>query len=192
MFSISRRGLDAWSAGAGSVDFRPPPPPRVAPPTLCASPHTFPQGNAAGALGDWSGAERFYRRAATLDDVGGDVEGIARQNLALTLLQRGEFEASEREARSLVRRDGGFLDARAALVAALWAQGASSEAEAEWAALQAAQDGLGGELYPPSGAIDRVAPRWPPRATAALAAFLSLSRSASATDYSGKTVDFSF
>ncbi len=63
---------------------------------------------------------------------------------------------------------------RAALAAFLWATGQSSAAEDAWESLQQSQGGLGAALYSKATAVSRVRGRWPPRATAALDAFLGL------------------
>lgn len=72
---------------------------------------------------------------------------------------------------------------RCALTAFLWAGGDAARAENEWESLQQSQDGLGGALYSRSTAVDRVRNRWPPRATAALNAFLHLSDTGEAQGY---------
>ena len=54
------------------------------------------------------------------------------------------------------------------------------------------QDGLGGFLYSKAAAVDRVRGRWPPRATAALRAFLSVQRTGKAVDYDGREVEYTF
>lgn len=62
----------------------------------------------------------------------------------------------------------------------------------EYQALMDAEDGLGSELYGRSQVRERVKGRWPPRATAALDAYLLLKRSGSATDYDGDIQVFEF
>lgn len=81
---------------------------------------------------------------------------------------------------------------RAALAAFLWAGGAAAAAEGEWEALQASGGGLGAALYGRSSAVARVRNRWPPRATAALGAFLSLSETGRAEGYDGKVREYRF
>jgi hypothetical protein len=53
-------------------------------------------------------------------------------------------------------------------------------------------DGLGGMLYNKLNAVDRVKSRWPPRPTAALDAFLSVSRSGVAKGYDGMYHQYDF
>ena len=53
-------------------------------------------------------------------------------------------------------------------------------------------DGLGGVLYSRKSAVQRVQARWPPRATAALDAFLSLSDAGQARGYDGVIRTFHF
>lgn len=53
-------------------------------------------------------------------------------------------------------------------------------------------DGLGGVLYNKLSALDRVKGRWPPRATAALDAFLSVSNSGVAKGYDGRVQQYDF
>jgi hypothetical protein len=80
-------------------------------------------------------------------------------------------------------RDSEFLDMRCALAAFLWGTGKRAEAEDSWEQLQQASDGLGAALYSRSSAVERVSHRWPPRATAALTAFLALSDKGQAEGY---------
>lgn len=92
-----------------------------------------------------------------------------------------------------MRVDPGFLDMRCALTAFLWGCGREGDAEREWQGLQSAAEGVGEMLYNRSNAVERVKSRWPPRATAALHAFIEVSRSGVAEDYDGitKVYDFS-
>ena len=92
-------------------------------------------------------------------------------------------------------RDPGFLDARAALVAFRWAMGGASnadKAEGIYSALMEAMDGVGADLYGRDVAVALVRNRWPPRATAALDAFLRVSRTGRAVDYDGETKVYEF
>lgn len=145
-------------------------------------------GNTEGALGRWEDALGHYMEAS--DDP--EKEAIALANYALAAFELGRTGEAIREARVLLRRDANFLDARCALVAFLWADGQENAAEAEWETLQLAQDGLGGELYSRKTAVGRVAPRWPPRPAAALAAFVAVSRSGSALGYDGSVREYKF
>lgn len=128
-------------------------------------------GNAEGALGRWQDAMRHYEAAA--DDA--DVGSIALANYALAAFETGDNELAMKSARSLLRRDAQFMDMRCALAAFLWGSGQRSAAEGQWEQLQQEGDGLGAAMYSRSTAVERVRHRWPPRATAALVAFLSLS-----------------
>jgi hypothetical protein len=75
------------------------------------------------------------------------------------------------------------MDVRCALTAFLWGSGDRAAAEDTWEQLQQASDGLGGAMYSRSSAVERVRHRWPPRATAALVAFLGLSDEGAAEGY---------
>jgi tetratricopeptide (TPR) repeat protein len=145
-------------------------------------------GNAEGALGKWDDAIEHYEAAAA----DGEMESIARANLALAAFETGDAKRAAREARALLRRDPQFLDARAALVAFLWADGEPAAAEGEWEALQASGGGLGAALYSRATARERVAGRWPPRASAALDAFLRLAATGTARDYDGPRQEYGF
>lgn len=136
-------------------------------------------GNARGALGQWDIALQDFLEASKDPEM----HSIAMANYALGTFQVGDDKAAIREAKQLLRRDPEFLDVRCALAAFLWASGDEARAESEWDHLQQSGDGLGAMLYGRNKALDRVRPRWPPRATAALDAFLSLSRSSSAVGY---------
>jgi len=89
-------------------------------------------------------------------------------------------------------RDPSFLDVRCALVAFLWATGQPAAAEGEWESLQQASGGVGAALYGRDKAVARVRSRWPPRATAALAAFLKLSDRGAAEGYDGVVREYVF
>ncbi len=81
---------------------------------------------------------------------------------------------------------------RCALTAFLWGSGQRSNAEDSWEQLQQASDGLGTALYSRSTAVERVKHRWPPRATAALVAFLNLSSVGQAEGYDLQMHDYEF
>jgi hypothetical protein len=81
---------------------------------------------------------------------------------------------------------------RAALVAFLWASGEPAAAEGEWEQLQQAGSGIGAALYGREKAVQRVRNRWPPRATAALGAFLGLAGRGSAEGYDGVVREYVF
>eukprot|EP01023_Acetabularia_acetabulum_P008079 TRINITY_DN13506_c0_g2_i9.p1 TRINITY_DN13506_c0_g2~~TRINITY_DN13506_c0_g2_i9.p1 ORF type:complete len:316 (-),score=48.91 TRINITY_DN13506_c0_g2_i9:240-1187(-) len=145
-------------------------------------------GNAQGACGEWEDAMKSYLQASKDPEL----EEIALANYALALFEIGKDEQSERQIRSLLRKDPQFLDMKCALVASVWAQGKNSAAEGEWQSLQEAQDGLGQTLYSSVEAVDRVKSRWPPRPTAALEAFIAVSRQGLAVGYDGKTRKYDF
>ncbi|GBF94525.1 hypothetical protein Rsub_07059 [Raphidocelis subcapitata] len=145
-------------------------------------------GNAEGALGRWGDAMAHFREAA--EDP--ELESIAGANYALAAFETGQQELAVKEARLLLRRDPSFLDMRAALAAFLWADGAPAAAEGEWEALQSAGGGLGAALYGRDKAVARVRGRWPPRATAALAAFLAVSERGGAEGYDGRVREYVF
>lgn len=145
-------------------------------------------GNAEGALGNWSAARLRFAEAA--EDPA--MESIAMANLALASWEVGDSSNAIKEARQLLRRDGSFLDMRCALTAFLYATGSTAEAEGAWEELQNSNDGLGAAIYSRSLAVSRVQGRWPPRATAALKAFLSMSDTASAASYDGSTLEYRF
>jgi hypothetical protein len=79
---------------------------------------------------------------------------------------------------------------RAALAAFLWAGGEAAAAEGEWQALQDSE--VGAALYRRDAAVARVRSRWPPRATAALGAFLALSDRGAAEGYDGAVREYRF
>lgn len=93
---------------------------------------------------------------------------------------------------SVHHRDPEFLDSRCALTAFLWGTGRRSAAEDSWEQLQQSADGLGAALYSRATAVDRVRHRWPPRATAALVAFLHLSDVGQAEGYDLQMHDYNF
>ena len=123
-------------------------------------------------------------------------------------MQLERTDEAIRQAKALLRKDPNFLDMRAALTGFLWSIGEEGEAESQWSQLQAANDGLGGmstphdvssallngagEIYKKEVAIERVQGRWPPRAVAALDAFLKVSRQGESLDYDQTKKTFSF
>ncbi|KAJ9506683.1 hypothetical protein QJQ45_020245, partial [Haematococcus lacustris] len=145
-------------------------------------------GNAEVALGRLEEAQLHFRAAAR-DPA---LQSLALANAALAAFQDQQDALAVRVARQVVRRDPEFLDMRAGLVAMLYGSGRVAEAEEEWGTLQEAQDGLGAALYNKRVALDRIKGRWPPRATAALAAFLSLSDSGTAIGYSLQAETYTF
>lgn len=122
------------------------------------------RGNAKAGLGDWEAALGDYQKAVDLDPK----FAFARVNAALTHYQLGHITDALREFRSLTRRYPNFADARAALTAALWANGQPGEAESNWVAVV----GLDGR-YKDLDWVKQVR-RWPPAMVAALDRFLHL------------------
>ncbi|KAL6756497.1 hypothetical protein V8C86DRAFT_66524 [Haematococcus lacustris] len=145
-------------------------------------------GNAEVALGRLEEAQLHFRAAAR-DPA---LQSLALANAALAAFQDQQDALAVRVARQVVRRDPEFLDMRAGLVAMLYGSGRVAEAEEEWDTLQEAQDGLGAALYNKRVALDRIKGRWPPRATAALAAFLSLSDTGTAIGYGIQAETYTF
>lgn len=146
-------------------------------------------GNAEGAVQDWELACKHYKQAAVASP---EIESLALANLALANCELGRDSEALKVARNILRKDPEFLDVRCASTAFLWAMGEAAGAEGEWNQLQLAQDGLGGVLYNKLSALDRVKGRWPPRATAALDAFLSVSNSGVAKGYDGRVQQYDF
>ncbi|KAF5838444.1 hypothetical protein DUNSADRAFT_2838 [Dunaliella salina] len=81
---------------------------------------------------------------------------------------------------------------RAALTAFLYGSGKQARAEEEWERLQQSQDGFGSTIYSKGMAINRVQNRWPPRATAALDAYLNLSAEGKALGYDMQVHTYEF
>ena len=93
---------------------------------------------------------------------------MARSSEALANYQLGNFEASEKELRKLIRRYPTFADARAALTALQWSKGKSGEAESKWIAAV--------ELDPRYSQEDWLLEvrRWPPAPVEDLMKFISI------------------
>lgn len=143
---------------------------------------------ARAALDDWSGAIEDYKKAAKDPVVG----SIASGNLALAFFQVGREATAVRVARNALDTDPRNLDLHCALCAFLWVQGSESRAEEEWEALQQGGNQLGAVLYNEDAAVDRVQKRWPPRATAALVAFLERKKVGVAMDFDGQEHTYYF
>ena len=86
--------------------------------------------NVEGSLNDWEKARSLFNQAAQYNPG----FAMARSSEALANYQLGNFEASEKELRKLIRRYPTFADARAALTALQWSKGKSGEAESNWIA----------------------------------------------------------
>jgi predicted Zn-dependent protease len=93
---------------------------------------------------------------------------FARANYALALYQTGQTEEAVRTMRNIIRKYPQFPDVRAALTAALWAEGKLGEAESNWAAVV----GLD-RRYKDINWVKSVR-RWPPVMVGALEKFLTL------------------
>ena len=121
-------------------------------------------GNVRVAQEHWREAEALFSRAsiARTDFV------MARTSNALVAYQLGEFDRTESELRSIIRKYPLFADARAALSAVLWHKGYFGEAESHWAAAS----GLDSR-YRDQDWLENVR-RWPPKPTKDLLAFLDL------------------
>lgn len=152
-------------------------------------------GNALVALGRQEEALEMYQKASAMapDEIG----EIADENIALAFVEFGRSEDAIAMLRRLLRRDPKLYDARCALVAALYANGDATAAEGQFEELQS--DEIGSALYSRkganqgnAGAIARVRNRWPPRATAALDAFLRLSKDGEAVGWDGKKQTYVF
>ena len=122
------------------------------------------RGNAEAGKGEWALAIADYQAAITLQPS----FSLAYGNYALALYQTEETDKSIQIMKSLVRKYPSFADMRAALTAALWAQGQIGEAESNWVAVV----GLDGR-YKDLSWVTNVR-RWPPRMVAALESFLNL------------------
>jgi tetratricopeptide (TPR) repeat protein len=122
------------------------------------------RGNAEGSLGEWEKAMTDFQQASALNPG----LAIAQANYALAQYQVGQTEAAIKRFRNLVRKYPQYADMRAALTAALWAEGRLGEAESQWVSAE----GLD-RRYRDMQWIREVR-RWPPRAIAALEQFLSL------------------
>jgi predicted Zn-dependent protease len=93
---------------------------------------------------------------------------FANANYALALYQVGKQEEAVRKMRNLVRKYPQFADMRAALTAALWAQGKQGEAESQWVSAV----GLDSRYKDLNWLRnDR---RWPPEMVSAMEKFLKL------------------
>ncbi|GBF89044.1 hypothetical protein Rsub_01761 [Raphidocelis subcapitata] len=89
-------------------------------------------GNANAGLGRWGEARECFGRAVAL----APAFSFAAANEALALWATGEREPAIRRMRSLLRRYSDFDDVRAALAAALWADGREGDAETMWARVE--------------------------------------------------------
>ena len=120
--------------------------------------------NVEGSLNDWEKARSLFNQAAQYNPG----FAMARSSEALANYQLGNFEASEKELRKLIRRYPTFADARAALTALQWSKGKSGEAESNWIAAV--------ELDPRYAQEDWLLEvrRWPPAPVDDLMKFISI------------------
>jgi len=121
-------------------------------------------GNVEGSLNDWEKARGLFHQAAQYNPG----FAMARSSEALANYQLGNFEASEKELRKLIRRYPTFADARAALTALQWSKGKSGEAESNWIAAVELDP-----LYAQEDWLSEVR-RWPPAPVDDLMKFISI------------------
>ena len=120
--------------------------------------------NVEGSLDNWEKARSLFSKAAQYNPG----FAMARSSEALANYQLGNFDASEKELRKLIRRYPTFADARAALTALQWSKGKSGEAESNWIAAV--------ELDPRYSQEDWLLEvrRWPPAPVEDLMKFISI------------------
>tara|TARA_Y100000589_G_scaffold51060_1_gene42523 strand:+ start:1731 stop:2504 length:774 start_codon:yes stop_codon:yes gene_type:complete len=120
--------------------------------------------NVEGSLDNWEKARSLFSNAAQYNPG----FAMARSSEALANYQLGNFDASEKELRKLIRRYPTFADARAALTALQWSKGKSGEAESNWIAAV--------ELDPRYSQEDWLLEvrRWPPAPVEDLMKFISI------------------
>ena len=120
--------------------------------------------NVEGSLNNWEKARSLFYKASEYNPG----FAMARSSEALANYQLGNFEASEKELRKLIRRYPTFVDARAALTALQWSKGKSGEAESNWIAVV--------ELDPRYAQEDWLLEvrRWPPAPVKDLMKFISI------------------
>ncbi|CAD7702545.1 unnamed protein product [Ostreobium quekettii] len=143
---------------------------------------------ARGAMGDWEGAIEDLTEAVK-DPA---VKSVAHSNLALAFFQVGRETTALEQARFVTNFDPLNLEVRCALAAFLWCRGSEKAAIKQWEEMQGNGNQLGAVLYSKDGAVQRVQGRWPPRATAALVAFLDRKKTGVAMDFNGQQQVYSF
>lgn len=122
------------------------------------------RGNAKAGQEKWQEALLDYQKAA---DIAPNFP-MARGNASLVIYQIGDRQEAIRNMRNLVRKYPMYSDMRAALAAALWAEGQQGEAESNWVAAV----GLDSR-YQDLEWIRNIR-RWPPEMINSLEKFLSL------------------
>lgn len=143
-------------------------------------------GNCHASLGQWTEARAAYQRsAADFQKASGfrDTTGLsagrstaaalAQSNAALALVQLGDIPGAIRELQYVSRRQGGFVDSRAALAALYYDIGKVEEAEKVW---EYACDNIsvGCSKYRDIEWVRKVR-RWPPVMSQKLQSFVQLS-----------------
>jgi predicted Zn-dependent protease len=93
-------------------------------------------------------------------------DALTQANQALALYQMGEVDHSLQALKQIARHYPRFPDVRAALAAALWAQGKQGEAESHWVAAVGMD-----QRYQDVTWVSQQR-RWPPAMVTALAQFL--------------------
>jgi tetratricopeptide (TPR) repeat protein len=122
------------------------------------------RGNAKAGQQRWQEALIDYNKAfAIAPDF-----ALARGNASLVTYQLGDRTEAVRQMRNLVRKYPMFSDMRAALTAALWAEGSQGEAESNWVAAVGLDN-----RYQDLDWVKNMR-RWPPTMVEALENFLHL------------------
>jgi hypothetical protein len=142
-------------------------------------------GNCYASLGQWEEARKAYQRSASIfqrasgfRDASGSSVGrstaaaLAQSNAALALVQLGDVPGAIKELEYVSRRQGGFVDSRAALAALYYDAGRLEDAEKIW---EYACDNIsvGCTKYRDSDWV-RKARRWPPVMAEKLQNFVTL------------------
>jgi len=122
------------------------------------------RGNAKAGQQKWQDSLEDYQAAADL----APSFPMARANASLIQYQLGDRSEAIRNMRNLVRKYPMYSDMRAALAAALWAEGKQGDAESNWVAAV----GLDNRYQDLDWVIN--IRRWPPNMIEALSRFLNL------------------
>ena len=122
------------------------------------------RGNAKAGQENWEGALTDYQQAAEI----APKFPMARGNASLIMYQMGDRTEAIRNMRNLVRKYPMYSDMRAALAAALWAEGQQGEAESNWVAAIGLDN-----RYQDLDWLENIR-RWPPKMIQALEKFLNL------------------
>lgn len=142
-------------------------------------------GNCHASLGQWMEARAAYQRSAAgfqkasgfRDTAGlsagrGIAAALAQSNAALALVQLGDITGAIKELEYVSRRQGGFVDSRAALAALYYDNGRVEDAEKIW---EYACDNIsvGCSKYRDLEWVRKVR-RWPPVMAQKLQSFVQL------------------